>query len=110
MIDDIIPEPLGGAHYDRETTFKTVQQYITNSYSELKELSTTDLTPKGWINTVKWVNIKSKNLQNKTNPKPYCFGFFLVINKKSYLSTDICKSTGIFFNFMLLSLMENFKI
>jgi hypothetical protein len=25
-----------------ETTFKTVQQYIMNSYSELKELSTTD--------------------------------------------------------------------
>jgi acetyl-CoA carboxylase carboxyl transferase subunit alpha len=43
LIDDIIPEPLGGAHYDRETTFKTVQQYITNSYSELKELSTADL-------------------------------------------------------------------
>jgi acetyl-CoA carboxylase carboxyl transferase subunit alpha len=32
MIDDIIPEPLGGAHYDRDY-FKTVQQYITNSYS-----------------------------------------------------------------------------
>jgi acetyl-CoA carboxylase carboxyl transferase subunit alpha len=27
LIDDIIPEPLGGAH-DRETTFKTVEQYI----------------------------------------------------------------------------------
>jgi acetyl-CoA carboxylase carboxyl transferase subunit alpha len=28
LVDDIIPEPLGGAHYDRETTFKTVEQYI----------------------------------------------------------------------------------
>lgn len=43
LVDDIIPEPLGGAHYDRETTFKTVEQYITKAYNELKDLSTTDL-------------------------------------------------------------------
>jgi acetyl-CoA carboxylase carboxyl transferase subunit alpha len=43
LVDDIIPEPLGGAHYDRVTTFKTVQQYITKAYNELKDLSTTDL-------------------------------------------------------------------
>ncbi|WP_396146665.1 acetyl-CoA carboxylase carboxyltransferase subunit alpha [Flavobacterium sp.] len=43
LVDDIIPEPLGGAHYDRETTFITVQQYITKFYKELKDLSTTEL-------------------------------------------------------------------
>ena len=43
LVDDIIPEPLGGAHYDRETTFKTVQQYITKSFNELKDLSTSKL-------------------------------------------------------------------
>ncbi len=43
LVDDIIPEPLGGAHYDRETTFKTVQQYITKSFKELKDLSTLQL-------------------------------------------------------------------
>ena len=43
LVDDIIPEPLGGAHYDRETTFKTVQQYITKFYKDLKDLSTTEL-------------------------------------------------------------------
>ena len=43
LIDDIIPEPLGGAHYDRETTFKSVEKYIVKAYSELKELSTSDL-------------------------------------------------------------------
>jgi acetyl-CoA carboxylase carboxyl transferase subunit alpha len=43
LIDDIIPEPLGGAHYDRETTFKTVEAYIINAFNELKELSTKDL-------------------------------------------------------------------
>ncbi len=43
LVDEIIPEPLGGAHYDRETTFITVQQYITKFYKELKDLSTTDL-------------------------------------------------------------------
>jgi len=43
LVDDIIPEPLGGAHYDRETTFKTVEQYITKAYNELKDLSTEEL-------------------------------------------------------------------
>jgi acetyl-CoA carboxylase carboxyl transferase subunit alpha len=43
LIDDIIPEPLGGAHYDKETTFKTVEQYISKAYKELKDLSTTEL-------------------------------------------------------------------
>ena len=43
LVDDVIPEPLGGAHYDPETTFKTVEQYITKAYNELKDLSTVDL-------------------------------------------------------------------
>ncbi|MCP1995761.1 acetyl-CoA carboxylase carboxyltransferase subunit alpha [Flavobacterium sp. HSC-61S13] len=43
MIDDIIPEPLGGAHYDREKTFETVQKYIVETYDELKKLSTEKL-------------------------------------------------------------------
>ena len=43
LVDDIIPEPLGGAHYDRETTFITVEQYIMKAFNELKDLSTKDL-------------------------------------------------------------------
>jgi acetyl-CoA carboxylase carboxyl transferase subunit alpha len=43
LVDDIIPEPLGGAHYDRETTFATVEKYILKAYEELKVLSTADL-------------------------------------------------------------------
>ncbi len=43
LVDDIIPEPLGGAHYDREAAFKNVQEYILKYYGELKDLSTTDL-------------------------------------------------------------------
>ncbi|WP_445722681.1 acetyl-CoA carboxylase carboxyltransferase subunit alpha [Flavobacterium sp.] len=43
LIDDIIPEPLGGAHYDRETTFKNVQKVISGTFNELKKLSTEDL-------------------------------------------------------------------
>ena len=46
LVDDIIPEPLGGAHYDRETTFKTVEKYILKGYNELKDLSTTELVAK----------------------------------------------------------------
>jgi acetyl-CoA carboxylase carboxyl transferase subunit alpha len=40
LIDDIIPEPLGGAHYDREMTFKNVKEYILKAHAELKDLST----------------------------------------------------------------------
>lgn len=43
LIDDIIPEPLGGAHYDRDTTFKSVEKFILKGYNELKDLSTADL-------------------------------------------------------------------
>ena len=43
LVDDIIPEPLGGAHYDKETAFKTVEQYITKAFNELKDLSTEEL-------------------------------------------------------------------
>ncbi len=43
LVDGVIPEPLGGAHYDRETAFKNVQEYILASFNELKDLSTTQL-------------------------------------------------------------------
>jgi len=37
LIDKIIPEPLGGAHRDREKTFNNVKNAILNSFSSLKE-------------------------------------------------------------------------
>lgn len=43
LIDGIIPEPLGGAHYDRETTFNTVKEYILKSFDELKNIPTEQL-------------------------------------------------------------------
>ncbi|MDQ5928242.1 MAG: acetyl-CoA carboxylase carboxyl transferase subunit alpha [Bacteroidota bacterium] len=43
LVDDIIPEPLGGAHYDRGTTFKTVEEYILKGLKELNKLSTEEL-------------------------------------------------------------------
>ena len=46
LIDDIIPEPLGGAHYDREEAFKKVEEYILKGFNELKDLSTDELVAK----------------------------------------------------------------
>ena len=43
LVDDIIKEPLGGAHSDRETTFLSVRDAIVKSYAELKNLSPKDL-------------------------------------------------------------------
>jgi len=43
IVDGIIKEPLGGAHSDREATFKEVEKVILESYASLKELNETDL-------------------------------------------------------------------
>ena len=46
LIDGIIPEPLGGAHRDKETAFQNVKEYVLKAFNELKDLSTTDLVAK----------------------------------------------------------------
>lgn len=43
LIDEIIKEPLGGAHSDREKIFVTVAGAIEKTYASLKMLSPTDL-------------------------------------------------------------------
>ena len=43
LIDEIVKEPLGGAHMDRQTTFDTVAATILNHYKVLKNLSPKDL-------------------------------------------------------------------
>jgi acetyl-CoA carboxylase carboxyl transferase subunit alpha len=46
LVDEVIPEPLGGAHYDRETAFRNVEKQILKGYNELKNLSQEDLVAK----------------------------------------------------------------
>ena len=43
LIDGIIKEPVGGAHYNREGAFTIVQKTIIKTYNELKDLSPSDL-------------------------------------------------------------------
>ncbi|EDP69934.1 acetyl-CoA carboxylase, carboxytransferase component, alpha subunit [Flavobacteriales bacterium ALC-1] len=43
LVDQIIKEPLGGAHNDKEKTFSAVKDAIVKSYDELKNLSPKDL-------------------------------------------------------------------
>ncbi len=43
VIDEIIPEPLGGAHRDPRSTFKTVGSYIGKHLKELKKIAKDDL-------------------------------------------------------------------
>ena len=43
LIDKIIKEPLGGAHYDRETAFQTVKSEIIKDFKALDKLSTEEL-------------------------------------------------------------------
>jgi acetyl-CoA carboxylase carboxyl transferase subunit alpha len=37
LIDKIIKEPLGGAHFDRETTFKTVSKELLTAFKKMKK-------------------------------------------------------------------------
>ncbi|NNM22596.1 MAG: acetyl-CoA carboxylase carboxyltransferase subunit alpha [Flavobacteriaceae bacterium] len=46
LIDQIVKEPLGGAHSDREKTYLTVAKNIAKVYGELKDLSPTELVEK----------------------------------------------------------------
>ncbi len=43
LVDEIIKEPLGGAHSDRESTFIAVRDAIVKSYDKLKNLSPKEL-------------------------------------------------------------------
>ncbi|EGV42437.1 acetyl-CoA carboxylase carboxyltransferase subunit alpha [Bizionia argentinensis JUB59] len=43
LVDEIIKEPLGGAHSDRETTFLSVRDVVLKSYEEFKNLSPKEL-------------------------------------------------------------------
>ena len=43
LIDKIIKEPLGGAHFDREATFKAVRSEILKTFEVLKNLSPENL-------------------------------------------------------------------
>ncbi len=46
LIDEIVKEPLGGAHTNREETFNTVKESILTAYDEFKNLSPKDLVNK----------------------------------------------------------------
>ncbi len=43
LIDEIVKEPLGGAHSNREMTFETVKNAISDAYDEFKNLSPEEL-------------------------------------------------------------------
>ncbi|WP_299261043.1 acetyl-CoA carboxylase carboxyltransferase subunit alpha [uncultured Aquimarina sp.] len=46
VVDEIVREPIGGAHNDREKTFKTVRDKILSSFDEMKNLSPEELVEK----------------------------------------------------------------
>ena len=46
LIDKIIIEPLGGAHYNRQETYKTVKQELIGTFHNLSKLNTDELIKK----------------------------------------------------------------
>ena len=61
LIDKIIKEPLGGAHYDREQTFKSVQDEILKSFKVLDLLKSTELIKSRRLKFQTWVFLKTNN-------------------------------------------------
>jgi len=43
LIDKIITEPIGGAHFDRSTIFKSVKDEVYKSFINLDKLNSKDL-------------------------------------------------------------------
>jgi acetyl-CoA carboxylase carboxyl transferase subunit alpha len=43
VIDDVVPEPLGGAHSDHKTTADTLKEYLKRHLDELSQLSAEEL-------------------------------------------------------------------
>ena len=48
VIDEVIPEPFGGAHTDWETTADVLREAVVRHLVELSDLSPDDLLPKRW--------------------------------------------------------------
>jgi len=46
LVDEIVKEPLGGAHHDREFMYTTIRKIILSTYKELKKLSPEKLVEK----------------------------------------------------------------
>jgi len=46
LVDEIVKEPIGGAHTNREKTFQTVSDAIVKAYGEFKNLSPKELVEK----------------------------------------------------------------
>lgn len=46
VIDEVIPEPLGGAHHDPETTYENVKEFLLRNVEELEMLTKTKLVEK----------------------------------------------------------------
>ena len=43
VIDEIVKEPLGGAHYNREEAFKLAEKAILKAFKQLQDLPTKEL-------------------------------------------------------------------
>jgi len=73
LIDDVIPEPLGGAHRNVHDTVYNVQQYITRTLSLLKRIKTKNLLENRYnklrsIGTYPKQQIRAARLKIKTTP------------------------------------------
>ena len=55
LIDKIIKEPLGGAHYDRETTFLNVKKEILSAFKQISKIDSRTRVEERRKNSLGWV-------------------------------------------------------
>jgi acetyl-CoA carboxylase carboxyl transferase subunit alpha len=60
FIDGIIEEPLGGAHYDPETTYLNLKNSILQNIKAFPNLQDRSLKPRDRRNSLRWGNLKDK--------------------------------------------------
>ena len=85
LIDEIVREPIGGAHADREKTFDIVKNKIKPSYKNWKSYPQKNWWNSEWTSMLKWAFLMANtcfyNVRQKSRGS--FLRFFLVINTKS---------------------------
>ena len=65
IIDEIIKEPLGGAHRNFEETAQNMKEMVVKEFKRIDKFSLRELLKEDMINIEKLVNfLKNKNLNN----------------------------------------------
>jgi acetyl-CoA carboxylase carboxyl transferase subunit alpha len=79
LIDDVIPEPIGGAHRNHYETFQNVKHYIKKATAQLSRISIEELLNQRYQ---KWRSFGNETMRIKKGKRTFRFSGNGVVNKK----------------------------